>query len=64
MKLPSRVQAAYSASDKDWAEAVRREAVIRLLADTAHFSRLEVRAADAFGLSVPRVHRLRQEGRA
>jgi putative transposase len=54
-----RVRPAFQASDEDWVEAVRREAVIRPLAEMSRPGRVAVlTAAGALGLSVPRIYRL------
>jgi putative transposase len=53
----SKVQSAHSASDEDWAEAVRREAAIRPLVEAPRLGRLAVQAAaKSLGLSVPRIY--------
>jgi len=58
VRLP-RVRSAFQASDEDWLEAVRREAVIRPLAEMSRPGRAAVlTAAAALGLSVPRIYRL------
>ncbi len=52
-------QPALSASDTDWAEAVRREAVIRPLADLPQLGlHVATAAARTLGVSVPRVYAL------
>ena len=49
----------HSASDEDWAEAVRREAVIRPLVEAPRLGRPAVlAAASSLGLSMPRIYRL------
>jgi hypothetical protein len=58
-------QTLHSASDEHWAEAVRREGIIRLLAEGQVAGRGAVRvAARQLGLSVPRRYRLLREFRA
>lgn len=53
----SKVQSAHSASDEDWAEAVRREAAIRPLVEAPQRGRLAVQAAaKSLGLRVPPVY--------
>ncbi|WP_428390972.1 Mu transposase C-terminal domain-containing protein [Lichenicoccus sp.] len=52
-------RSAFSAPDADWAEAVRREAAIRPLADLPRLGRHRVEAASrTLGISVPRVYAL------
>jgi putative transposase len=55
----SKARSAHSASDEDWAEAVRREAAIRPLTEAPLLGRLAVQAAaKSLGLSVPRIYSL------
>jgi putative transposase len=59
MTSPSNAQSPHAASDEAWAEAVRREAVIRPLAAAPRLSKAAVGvAARALGLSAPRVYGL------
>lgn len=58
-------RSAFSASDTDWAEAVRREAVIRPLAGLSRPGRHEIEGASGtLGLSPPRVYALLRSFRA
>ncbi len=55
-------QTLHSASDEHWAEAVRREGIIKPLAEGQVTGRGAVRAASRqLGLSVPRTYRLLRE---
>jgi putative transposase len=55
----------HAASDEGWAEAVRREAVIRPLAEAGRRGRVLVQdAARRLGLSVPQVYRLVRDFRS
>jgi putative transposase len=55
----------YSASDEDWAEAVRRAAIIRPLSEARRCSKAVVQAAaKSLGLSIPRTYRLVQDFRS
>jgi len=59
MTKPSNAQSPHAASDEAWAEAVRREAVIRPLAAVPRLSKAAVDvAARSLGLSAPRVYGL------
>ena len=56
---PSNTASVHAPSEKEWADAVRKEAVIRPLAEGAKLGRASVQAAaQALGLSVPRVYAL------
>ena len=56
---PSNTASVHGPSNKEWADAVRKEAVIRPLAEGAKLGRASVQAAaQALGLSVPRVYAL------
>jgi putative transposase len=56
---PSRPESFHSASEQDWAEAVRREAVIRPLAVSARPGSIAVKVASTrLGLSIPQIYRL------
>ena len=58
-------RSAFEASDTDWAEAVRREAVIRPLADRPRLGQHAVDAASrTLKISIPRVYALLQSFRA
>jgi putative transposase len=62
---PGEIDALHSASDKDWAEAVRRAAIIRPLAEAQRCSKAAVQAAaKSLGLSIPRTYRLVQNFRS
>lgn len=56
---PSRPESFHSASEQAWAEAVRREAVIRPLAVSARPGGIAVKVASTrLGLSIPQIYRL------
>ena len=58
-KLTAPERSAFSASDPEWAEAVRREAVIRPLSTSGRLGRGAIKAAAvALGWSEPRVYAL------
>src|SRR5208283_1255101 len=62
---PGKVDSPYSASDEDWAEAVRRAAIIRPLSGARRCSKAVVQAAArSLGLSIPRTYRLVQNFRS
>ena len=57
MVRASKGQSLHSASEAEWAEAVRREAVIRPLVNEPRLRRVDVQAAaESLGLSVPRIY--------
>jgi putative transposase len=59
MTNPSNAQSLHAVSDAAWAEAVRREAVIRPLAAASQLGKVAVTvAARDLGLSAPRVYGL------
>jgi putative transposase len=59
MTNPSNAQSLHAVSDEAWAEAVRREAVIRPLAAAPRLSKAVIGVtARALGLSAPRVYGL------
>ncbi len=54
---PSNSTSVHNPSDREWAEAVKKEAVIRPLAESARLGRAAVQAAaQTLGLSVPRIY--------
>ncbi|MEA2730711.1 MAG: putative transposase [Acetobacteraceae bacterium] len=56
---PSNTASVHAPSEKEWAEAVKKEAVIRPLAEGSKIGRAAVEAAaQALGLSVPRIYAL------
>jgi hypothetical protein len=60
-----KIDALHSASDKDWAEAVRRAAIIRPLSESQRCGKAAVQAAaKSLGLSIPRTYRLVQNFRS
>ena len=62
---PGKTASLYSASDEDWAEAVRRAAIIRPLSEARRCSKAVVQAAaKSLGLSIPRTYRLVQDFRS
>ena len=55
----SEAETLHSASERDWAEAVRREAVIRPLAEIGRLGSVAVQdASRRLGLSIPHIYRL------
>jgi putative transposase len=62
---PGKTASLYLASDEDWAEAVRRAAIIRPLSEVRRCSKVVVQAAaKSLGLSIPRTYRLVQDFRS
>ena len=62
---PGKTNSLYSASDEDWAEAVRRAAIIRPLSEARRCSKAVVQAAArSLGLSISRTYRLVQDFRS
>jgi putative transposase len=62
---PGKVDSLHGASDEDWAEAVRRAAIIRPLSEARRCSKAVVQAAaKSLGLSIPRTYRLVQKFRS
>src|SRR5271165_6196744 len=62
---PGKTNSLYSASDEDWAEAVRRAAIIRPLSEARRCSKAVVQAAArSLGLSISRTYSLVQDFRS